>query len=407
VDSGKLDPLPAFLERTDVSPRFRGSPDGAQVVFIGKSGAADRSNTSRLWVLDLHSQAAHEIGAGINFSIDFAWRALAYSPDGASVLTLAAEGDVFKIVSVPVDGRAPHELLTFPSTAFPLSFDVAPDGSIYLDQMVSVSSMLRFPEQGTSRQESGSPTMFGSPQGNGDFLLSVRHGSGSRLMFGRFGAEPRLAVETAESTAIPGVIFGSKLAFIIGAGDARRIAIASVRDGHIEQRFPEPAAGVTSIAASPDGATLYYSLRGFIWAQPLSGGGPRRIAEGTDVAADPSGRYVYVKRNRQNAIQMFRIPTGGGPEEILPVLNGYRNALAPLAPASVDARGRVLVTVLGPDSFYYRLAIADPVKHTATLVPLDYDGDVMSAVWLPDGRISAVAEMYRHSIWHYTRSGRR
>ena len=58
----------------------------------------------------------------------------------------------------------------------------------------------------------------------------------------------------------------------------------------------------------------------------------------------------------------------------------------PCRPA-VDARGRVLVSVISNHSFYYRTAILDQASKSFTLVPSAIDGDASRAGWTPDGRI--------------------
>src|SRR5206468_3963114 len=109
-----------------------------------------------------------------------------------------------------------------------------------------------------------------------------------------------------------------RIAFLIGSGEQRRIAVASLRDGRVEQRFSAKVGVVFSLAASPDGNNLFYGSAGQIWRQALSGGDPVRVVAGRDAAVDPSGRYLYVRRARNNRIDLFRLPVVGGSEEPLP-----------------------------------------------------------------------------------------
>ena len=211
-----------------------------------------------------------------------------------------------------------------------------------------------------------------------------------------------MLVETAEDTTLPAVTFDGNVAFLIGAGDQRRIAIASLRDGHVLRRFSMRSDN--GMAASPDGHTLYYSFKGAIWAQPVAGGEPRRITEGIDVTLDPGGQYLYVKRAVKGRSGIARIPVAGGDADDLPVPPDYHLPNPALSPAAVDARGRILVSVISKHSFYYETAILDPVSKSFTLVPMAIDGDAAMAGWAPDGRILARGHGYSFSLWRYQRS---
>ena len=178
--------------------------------------------------------------------------------------------------------------------------------------------------------------------------------------------------------------------------------MASLRDGRVLRRFSTRSDN--GLAASPDGHTLYYSFSGAIWAQPVAGGEPKRITEGIDVTMDPKGEYLYVKRAGKGLMGIVRIPVAGGDAEELPVPAEYHVANPGLSPAAVDARGRILVSVISAHSFYYQTAILDPASKSFTLVPIAIDGDAAMAGWAPDGRILARGHRYLFSLWRYQRS---
>jgi hypothetical protein len=209
-------------------------------------------------------------------------------------------------------------------------------------------------------------------------------------------------VETPEDTSLPATIFGGNVAFVIGSGDGRRIAIAALRDGRVLRRFSTRSD--YGMAASPDGNTLYYSFGGAIWAQPVAGGEPKRITDGIDVTLDPKGEYLYVKRAPKGVMGIVRIRVAGGDAEELPMPPEYHVAYPGLSPAAVDARGRILVSVASKDWWYYRTAILDPAAKSFTLVPIAIDGDASPAGWAPDGRILARGKRYFSSLWRYQRS---
>jgi hypothetical protein len=70
----------------------------------------------------------------------------------------------------------------------------------------------------------------------------------------------------------------------------------------------------------------------------------------------------------------------------------------------VDARGRVLVSVVSEHAFYYQTAILDPATKSFTLVPMAIDGDSARAGWDGEGRIVAFGERYSFSLWRYQRA---
>jgi hypothetical protein len=189
----------------------------------------------------------------------------------------------------------------------------------------------------------------------------------------------------------------------MGSGDGKRIAIASLGDGRVVRRYKSRSDA--GLSASPDRKTLYYSFAGGIWAQPVEGGEPTRIADGADVVVDPTGQHLYVKRSRNGAVTMFRLSLRGTDAEELPMPPGYQVGFPPLSPAAVDARGRVLVSVVSQSqSFYYKVAVLDPATKSFTLIPVAIEGDVAGAGWTPDGRILADGDRYLLTLWRYQRA---
>jgi hypothetical protein len=286
----------------------------------------------------------------------------------------------------------------------PVGVSVARDGSVYLDLFRSQFVLLRVNASGAATEEFGLPTnnflTMVSPLG--DVLLALPGWGKQRLAAVHPGGEPEVLVPTSEDTTLPATTFGGNVAFLIGSGDQRRIAIASRRDGHVLRRFSMRSED--GMAASPDGHTLYYAFSGAIWAQPVAGGEPKRVTEGKDVTLDPHGQYLYVKRASKGLTGIVRIPVAGGDAEELPMPPEYHVALPGLSPAGVDARGRILVSVISAHSFYYQTAILDPASKSFTLVPIAIDGDAAMAGWAPDGRILARGHRYMLSLWRYQRS---
>ena len=72
-----------------------------------------------------------------------------------------------------------------------------------------------------------------------------------------------------------------------------------------------------------------------------------------------------------------------------------------LSPNAVDARGRILVTVLSAHDFYYPTAVLDPAGPSLTVIPVAFEGDISVAGWTPDGRIVARGQRYMSALWRY------
>jgi eukaryotic-like serine/threonine-protein kinase len=407
-DSGKLDALPAFLTKSDITPMLRAFPDGKELVYFGTTGTSEkeRSQSARMWVFDLASGRARELSPGLPVDpVSDGWSPLGVARDGKSVYLATKEGDTQPLVQVPRrPGNQPRTLLSFPTTAAPVSMDAARDGSLYLDMLETATVILRVPATGGVGEEFTIPTLDNFPMiaPGGEVLVTLKGWGKQHLAAVRPGGEPRALVETTEETALPATIFGGKVAFVIASGDRRRIAIATLRDGRVQRRFSTRSD--YGMAASPDGNTLYYSFSGGIWAQRVAGGEPKRITEGIDVTLDPKGEYLYVKRASRGVMGIFRIPVAGGDAEELPMPAEYHVAYPGLSPAAVDARGRILVPVASKDSWYYQTAILDPAAKSFTLVPIAIDGDASPAGWAPDGRILVRGKRYFSSLWRYQRS---
>jgi eukaryotic-like serine/threonine-protein kinase len=405
-ESGKLEPLPAFLQESDITPMLRAFPSGKELVYFGTS-ERERAQSARMLVFDLASRRVHELAPGLRVDPGAdGWSPLGAAPGGESVYLVSRTGDTRWLVEVPrKPGRKPRALLSFPDSAMPVGMDVARDGSLYLDLLRDQFVILRVNASGGTGEEFGLPTndflTMVSP--DGDVLLTLPGLDSRRLATMRPGGEPQVLVETSEDTALPATTFGGNVAFVIGSGDQRRIAIASLSDGRVLRRFSTRSDN--GMAASPDAHTLYYSFSGAIWAQSVAGGEPKRITEGIDVTLDPKGQYLYVKRARKGLLGIVRIPVAGGDAEELPLPTEYHLVIpSGLSPAAVDRRGRILVSVVSKHSFYYETAILDPASKSFTLVPIAIDGDAAMAGWAPDGRILARGHRYLFSLWGYRRS---
>jgi len=393
-ESGKLEPLPAFITSADNGTPLRGSPDGKEIVYFGTGGPETRSQSPNIYVFDLTSHMSRRLLPGAEISPP-----MTLAPDGRLAYATAAVGDLKQLVSVPRQGSGSRRvLMSFPSNVGPGSIDLARDGSLYVDQQPTLHSGVRFTEGGGAAFLGEEPVVWLS---NGDFAFTEKQGGKSHLMVQHAGAQPHMLLQTTEESNGPAAdVPGGMIAFVLGSGDERHIALATLRDGRVMRRFAPPAAAVTSIAATPDASQLFFSSGGHIWAQPIAGGEPRQITAGADAAIDTAGQFLYVKRNEKGIIKLFRTSLAGSDAQELLMPSEYHLAAPALSPSAIDSKGRILMTVISAHSYYYHAAIFDPRTKDLRL-PLDFDGDVSRPAWLPDGRIGAAAQRYTSSLWRY------
>ena len=400
-DSGRLESLPAAVQSSD-TPRVRVFPDGKEIAVLGLNGAPSASDTRavHLFTLDLVSGKAREL-ANAALPIE----SLAVSADGKSVLAQQVQDDTEVLLAFPRDGsKKARTVLSFPAGATPLSLDPAPDGSLYMDQSHFEMSILNFKPDGDAIADIPLPQRVNDvlPIGGGQTVFSMWRSGQSKIFVGKAGSEPRLLLNTGESARLPGAWLGNgRMVFIIGRRPDVHLAIASVEDGQVVQRFQADAQSVTAVSTSPNGQTIYYASDGTLWAQLVSGGEPRKIGQGYDMAADPSGKFLYLMRADVKGYGLWRMPTAGGDAEKMELPVGYSLTPKRLSAAAVSRDGRILLPVNKLEVFFYKIAIYDPVRHTMTDVPVPDREIALDAGWAPDGTIVARLTHWSCSLWHY------
>ena len=290
----------------------------------------------------------------------------------------------------------------------PLAVDVAPDGSIYMDHSAFEQSVLIMGRSGAIKAEIPIPQPGGGNEQkvvvlpDGAIAFDVQRRGQSNLYVGRPGVEPQLLLNGSESAGLPGALLGDdKLAFIIGVPGQPHLAIASLRDGSVIRRFPADARQVTAITVPADGQTIYYASNGTIWAQPVSGGDPRSVSQGYDVAIEPSGRSLYVIRAGPKGYELFRVPASGGEATRAVVPDHFNLTPLGLSSSAVDGGGRILLPVNLSDVFFYRAAIFDPPRKNITIVPVPPRFVVMNSGWTRDGGIAVSVTRWSSSLWRY------
>jgi len=412
-ETRRLEALPVFPSMPVFTVPPVVFPDGKEAVFFGKTAGVPADAPDRLYAIDLADgrtrMLAPEGTPGLRPSFP-----LAVHPDNRWFLYNLPAGNLYRIVAAPRDGgKALRTVTTFTTMAYLM--DVGPDESLYVDQMDRPGEVMRFSASGgaTERiavaQAPGIPVVLPLPEGR--VLFSARVGGKDQLLVAGPGKDPVPLVDTQEEAAAPAALVGDgEIAFLAGSAPNRTIVIASAADGRILRRLDgAKGAGATlSLAASPDGKTLYYTASGSIWAIPSTDGEPRKIGAGESVTADPRGQELIVQQVEKDRNRLVRVPLGGGAERSIPVRGELHLTAAPLSSRAVRKDGRVVLTVSAKDSWFWQTAILDPETGKLEKVPALPEADTYIPCWTSDGRmILTVAVPIRSAIWRFRPAGRR
>jgi serine/threonine protein kinase len=403
-DSGKTQELPALIGggvKELVDPLVQVFPDGRDVVYLG-TPASEPDSAPRWYVLNLatlHNRPLNSQVVPGAFSVGV-------SPDNQSALIVNAIGDEWEIAAVPRLGTgSPRALISFPRPHNVWGIDAARDGSVYFDYMMRQTSLLHFDIAGKEFSETVA-TIDGPmiPLDAGSFLFDRVEGGKSRLKIFRRGIGSRNLLESSEESGYAEARVGAgSVAFLLGHGNSRRIAIATLREGRIAKQFSFDASTISAIAATPAGDRVYYSDHGkVLWVSTQDEGArPVPVTEGDSIAIDGAGKYLYIKRTQKGQRELVRMPLAGGAPEALAIPPKYTISDEPLSPAAVDASGRVLFEVDSADSWYEHVAMIDPSRQSFSVVPTEFSGDIWLPAWGSDGRIIAIGARIDCTLWRY------
>jgi hypothetical protein len=233
-------------------------------------------------------------------------------------------------------------------------------------------------------------------------------GSGrTRLMAVERGKDPVPLVNTTEETAAPLTAMpGNRIAFVIGTDPHETIAVADASNGRISARISPGKGLVQSVTTSPDGATLYFTAAGSVWAIPSGGGEPRRICDGEWVVANPVSGTLVVARSLSSRISLFEVPAAGGSERTIPLDPSSPIFGFFISPGTIRSDGQMLVALNVADSWFNPMAQLD--LKTGRIARLAGDGvsDLHSAAWTRDGGIVASRLGLVSTIWKFTPEGK-
>jgi Tol biopolymer transport system component len=404
-DTGREQDLPvAVVDADDSLANPRAFPDGREAVVDG-APLGQEAGGMRLLIVDLATGATRPFAPHVfrgTGAPDFT-----VSRDGKSVLATMELGEFTRVLSIPARGNGPVRTL-FTATHEVWGLDSAPDGSIYAcitdlpaevvrrpvdkDQL---ETLARFPEV-------SDPDVF-AVMPDGRVALSVLYSDRARLMAVAPGKKPVPLAATAEETSAPVTAVGSKeVAFLIGPVPRGTIAIADSETGRVTRRISPGKGEILSLAASPDGRTLYFATSDTVWAVPSAGGEARKVRAGNRVVADPSGQALLISVLESTNMRLFRVPLDGTPETEVQTNAADAVRYSHLSPGSLRADGRLLVEV--HNTWFAAPAILD--THTGRVQPLPFDGasDYVSMAWLPDGRMIALRLGENSALWRFTPS---
>ena len=406
--SGRLEPLPVDIAFWRLTGALRAAPDGRTIVFPRAYGQEGNARSPALCALDVGSRQVRPLAPGFALDSDESEvLAAAITPDGRSVLFGVSQDDTWRIVSVPLSGgRDSRVLLSLPASAGLWHLDAASDGSLFIDQMIRYPSLLSFPLAGGQPSEQAFYRLAVQsilPLDDGRIIFTAMQSGKRHLMVVRPGMEPRPFLTMNEESSAPMTrIARDAIAFLAGRAPQRRIAIASLREGRMLRQLPFDANEVRSLTASSDGGTLYYAAGNDVWSVAGDGSGaPKRLIDGSQVSADPGGRFLYVKQLAADPIRLLRVPLMGGEPRPVPTPAGLRLTIQDFGPGAVDSRGRLLLDTASRDSWFYRLAMADPERDAIAPLPLRFHGGLGSPCWGADGHITALGIGLASTLWRY------
>jgi dipeptidyl aminopeptidase/acylaminoacyl peptidase len=400
--TGRVQDLPVVgVDPQDSLSNPRVFPDGKEALIDG-APLGKEAGGMRLLVVDLATGATRPLAPDVprgTGAPDFA-----VSRDGKSALITLELGEFTRVLAVPTHGRGPAQTL-FTTTHEVWSLDTAPDGSVYScvtdvpAELVSRPLDRDQPETWAQFPEVSDPDLL-AVLPDGRVVLTVLYSDRPRLMVVERGKKPVAMVATTEETSTPVTVAGPReIAFLIGPIPRATIAFADVETGRITRRIAPGKGEIVSLAASPDGGTLYFGTGGTIWSIPSAGGQARKIRAGDRVVADPSGRALLVTILESPNMRLFRVPLDGSPETEIAADASHAPRYSHLSPGSWNADGRLLVSL--HETWFAAPAVLDTRNGHVQPLPFDKTSDYANMAWLPDGRMVALRISMRSTLWRF------
>jgi hypothetical protein len=400
-ETGLVSPLGPPIVAESIGLALRAMPDGREALFWGRlAGEGAASRPRQLHVLDLASGTVRPVTTELPVAPPYA-----VAPDGRSLVATVAAGDLYRLVSISLDGRDVRGLLTV--TTRPTNISTGPDGTYFVCLSESTQEVLRFPIAG------GVPERLGAARGamtspatlpDGRVLLPGLVAGRRRLLIRSASGEMRPLVDTSDQTAPPVAVLGNRAVFLAGpVGAPPALVLASIDEGRILRKLAGTESAVPQdLAASTDGRTVYFPDRGQLRAIDVDANAPpRALVAGHGVAAFPDGTELLVQRNGMNGVDLYRVPVAGGHELRIPLQGDLRVAPVPLSGRAVGPDGRVVVTVAARNSWRWGPAFLDPMTGSVDRIPVVYEGDVQSSGWADAEHLVGLGVSLRTELWRF------
>jgi len=400
-ESGKVLPLGPPVIAEGFTWSVRAFQDGRRALFWGKL-ANSKEKIRRAYLLDLGSGRVTAFASQLPLAPPFS-----VGSDGRSVLAFLSFGDLQQAISVSVDGDQSVRL--FPVTGRPWSLDAGNDGSIYVGTMDNPAEVLRFSPIGGMPEHvattAGSLLTSPVPLPDGGLLLPSQVLGRRRLLVAGREGQLRNFLDLSEQATPPVAMIGdSQVAFLSGGtGSHPVITVASISDGRILRRLESASdAAPQTLAASPDGRSLFYTDTGTLFTVDLAGGPPRRLRAGNGVAVDPrSPITLIVQVNEPTGVRLYRTPLDGRTETPLLYSGTLRQVPDPITNGAVGPDGRIAIGTISTESSLRSVALLDPVSGALEQVPVVFDGNLHYPVWSRDGQLLAMGVSIRSSLWRF------
>jgi Tol biopolymer transport system component len=236
---------------------------------------------------------------------------------GGPTLLGAVEGRLLQLSANP--GEAAKEILGGLGC---VTIALAPDGSLVYGvrskpQSKMLRADLRSAEPAAEFLPSSRYDSFPSfsPDGEHIAFYSNRSGKGEIWLARKDGTEVHRAVEGLQADSGP-VWSPNSDRIVYVSGTALTIAN---RGGGALVKIDLAGAGAQHPVWSADGRSIYYAGKSHLWKVQTDGTGREALGELPPILelhASPDGRHLYYLRPGK-AFALCRIPTGGGPEEIV------------------------------------------------------------------------------------------
>ena len=397
-ETGKMQGYP--IEVPIWSRQFRVFPDGREAAVIG-SRIGPGEEGIHLYILNLDSGAVRRMPTGL---AEEHLTGIAVTHDGRSVLLASATGNSGNLLQIPRGGGPARVILHL--THVPDGVDSGPDGSLYLDQPEGEGTVVSLPPAGGKADRFAiAPTSSGMVISlvllpDGRVAGSIPVAGSERLVAFAKGKDPAPLIQSSEETSLPATRVGvGDIAFLIGSEPRRTIAVASIGTGRISRRIPFDRGSITSLAATPDGRSLYASAGGAVWKIPLEGGEPVKFHAGDSMLMEPSGDSLLVQLVEPSRVRLLRVSLRGDTDREIPIQGPLRLPGYPLSSDMMSKDGRMFTPVVTDSAWCYPPGVLDLATGRLTPIATDFGGDYHGMAQVPDGRVLAWALPARRDLW--------